>query len=251
MSTLPNLVPQRTRRCPDEAGLAAYFERRLPTSQQQEVEAHVSSCEHCLSQVAFLLEVQDAKLPEVPRALLERARQPASSSTFSGMAWRWSPAVAALAGVVIVASILLWRDQPAPGVQPERSAHQEQAPESAIATPAPQVAAEPKVSSAGQIVRGQAPLSLEPRVLEPKPGTTVNAANLELRWAGVPQALSYEVLITSPSGELIWSSKVEQARVRVPAEARLRPGAYFVWVRAHLPEGKVIRSQAVSFTVRE
>jgi len=167
------------------------------------------------------------------------------------MVWKWTPAAAALAGVVVVASILVWRDRPAPGVQPDRIAHREQAPERAAAALAPPVTAESKVGSPTQEVRGQTPLPLEPRVLEPKPGATVNAADLELRWAGVPQVLFYEALITNPSGELAWSSKVEQARVRVPAEARLRPGAYFVWVRAHLPEGKVIRSQAVTFTVRE
>lgn len=248
----PNLIPRRTWRCPDEARLAAYFERSLPDPQQREVEAHVSNCEHCLAQVAFLLEVQDAELPEVPRALLERARQPASSrTTFSGMVWKWSPAVAALAGVVVVASILVWREQPATEVQPGRSAHREQAPDRAVATPAPQVTAQPKVGSPTQEVRRQTQLSLEPRVLEPKAGATVNAANLELRWVGVPQVLFYEALITNPGGELIWSSKVEQERMRVPTEARLRPGLYFVWVRAHLPEGKVIRSQAVMFTVRE
>jgi methionine-rich copper-binding protein CopC len=247
----PNLVPRRTWRCPDEARLAAYFERRLPAPQQQEVEAHVSSCEHCLAQVAFLLEAEDVELPEVPRALLERARQPASrGTTFSGMVWKWSPAIAVLAGVVVVASILVWRNQPAPGVQPGRVAHREQAPEPAVATPAPQVTAELKVGSQTQESRGQTPPSLEPQVLEPKPSATVHAASLELRWVGVPQALFYEVLITNPSGQLIWSSKVEQERVRVPAEARLQPGSYFVWVRAHLPEGKVIRGQAVTFTVR-
>jgi len=253
MSAPPPIpIPRRTWRCPDEAQLAAYFERRLPAPEQQEVEAHVSNCEHCLAQVAFLLEVQDAELPEVPRSLLERARQPASSGkTFSGMVWRWSPAVAVLAGVVVVASILVWRDRPAPGAQPNRSAPREQASQRAASIPAPQVTEGSKTGSTAQVVRGQTPPSLEPKVLKPKLGARVNAENLELRWAGVPQALFYEVLVTNPSGELIWSGKVEQERVRMPAEARLRPGSYFVWVRAHLPEGKVIRSQAVTFTVLE
>ena len=66
----PNPAPQRTRGCPDEARLAAYFERRLESSQQNEVEAHVANCEHCLAQVAFLLEIQDAELPVVPASLL-------------------------------------------------------------------------------------------------------------------------------------------------------------------------------------
>lgn len=252
MSTPPNLVPRRTWRCPDAARLAAYFERSLPVPQQQEVEAHVSSCEYCLAQVAFLLEVQDVEPPEVPRALLNRAQQSASSrTTFSGMVWKWSPAAAALAGVVVVASILVWRDQPAPGVQSDRAAPREQPPERAVAAPPPPVTAGPGAESPAQVVRGRTQPSLEPRVLEPKAGATVDAANLELRWAGVQHVLFYEALITNPSGEPVWSSKVEQARVHVPAEARLRPGSYFVWVRAHLPEGKVIRSQAVTFTVQE
>ena len=79
----------------------------------------------------------------------------------------------------------------------------------------------------------------------------VNAAKLELRWTAIPQALFYEVRVTNPSGQLVWNSKVERERVQVPVEAGLKPGSYFVWVRAHLPEGKLIRTQAVSFTVRE
>jgi hypothetical protein len=88
-------------------------------------------------------------------------------------------------------------------------------------------------------------------MLEPRPGATVDASDMELRWAAVPQALFYDVRITDPSGQLAWSSKVEGDRVKVPADAGLKPGPYFVWVRAHLPEGKLVRTQAVSFTVRE
>ena len=87
-------------------------------------------------------------------------------------------------------------------------------------------------------------------MLEPSAGATVDAANLELHWATIPRALFYDVRITDPSGQLVWSSKVEQERVQVPEDAGLKPGPYYVWVRAHLPEGKLVRTQAVSFTVR-
>ena len=73
----------------------------------------------------------------------------------------------------------------------------------------------------------------------------------DLRWTPVPGALFYEVRITTPSGQLVWSGKVEQEHVRVPTGAGLRPGAHFAWVRAELPEGRLVRAQAVSFTVRE
>jgi len=249
--TPPSLIPRRTWRCPDEARLAAYFERRPPASQLQEVEAHVSSCEHCLAQVAFLLEVQDGELPEVPRALLQRVRQPANSAAPFAPHWKWASAAAALAAVVVVASVLIWRGQPAPIAPPHNIAQREPAPQVAVVTPAPPLHTEPaKGSPAGQ-ARGMTPLSQEPRVLEPKQDATVDSAHLDLRWDAIPRALFYEVIITDPSGRRVWSNKVEQEQAHVPTEAGVKPGQYFVWVRAHLPEGKVIRTQAVTFTVQQ
>jgi hypothetical protein len=246
----PNPVSRRTWSCPDEARLAAYFERRLEGSQQKEVEAHVANCEHCLAQVAFLLEIQDAELPTVPPALLERVRQPASErSSWAALVWKWSPAVAVVAGVVVIASVLMMRETPVPQVASEAPAARQQATEPVAAAPSPvttETAANPPVRA----TRSPTWSSPEPRLLEPKPGATVDAANLELRWAAIPQALFYDVRITDPSGQLVWSSKVEGERVQVPAGAGLKPGPYFVWVRAHLPESKLVRTQAVSFTVR-
>lgn len=247
----PNPMPQRTRDCPDEARLAAYFERRLEGPQQDEVEAHVSNCEHCLAQVAFLLETQDAELPAVPAALLERVRRPASELwSWPPLVWKWSPAVAAVAGVAVIASVLMMRETPVPQVASEAAVARQQAREP-VAPAQPPVTTETTANPPVRETRSPTRSSAEPRMLEPSPGATLDAANMELRWAGIPKALFYDVRITDPSGQLVWSSKVEGERVQVPADAGLKPGAYYVWVRAHLPEGKLVRTQAVSFTVRE
>ncbi|MDP9268490.1 MAG: hypothetical protein M3P27_09240 [Acidobacteriota bacterium] len=201
--------------------------------------------------MAFLLEVQDGELPEVPRVLLERVRQPANRATPFAPGWKWGSAAAALAAVMVVASVFVWRDQPAPAAPSNNIAHREQAPQVAVVTPAPQLPAKSTKGSPAGEARGQAPSSQEPRVLEPKPNAKVDPANLDLRWAGIPRALFYEVIITDPSGHRVWGHKAEQEQAHVPIEAGLKPGPYFVWVRAHLPEGKVVRTRAVTFTVPE
>jgi hypothetical protein len=241
------MAPRRTWRCPDESQLAAYFERQLEPSQHRSVEAHVSSCDYCLAQVAFLLNVEDAELPEVPRALLERAR--GGGSLLGTLVWKWSPV--ALASIMVIASLLIWRQTQAPQVQSERPPQREQASASTVAPVKPAVTAELRAASPTQQSRIQTRPSLEPRMLQPTAGAAVNAAKLELRWTAVPQALFYDIRITSPNGQLVWSAKVEEEKVQVPAEAGVQPGPYFVWVRAHLPEGKLVRTPAVSFTVQQ
>ncbi|MGH9601226.1 MAG: anti-sigma factor family protein [Terriglobales bacterium] len=251
--TPPSSLPQPTRHCPEEQLLAAYVEQRLPEAKRQQVEAHVSACEYCVAQVGFLLNVQDAELPEVPAALLARVRQPAAAgSWWGGLSWRWAPAAAALAGVVVVASISMQRDSAVPTTGGERPPTRQQAATSTPAvTPPAMGSAQSSATPPSRETRSLAQSGDPLRLLEPRPGATVAPEAFDLRWTPVPRALFYEVRITTPSGQLVWSSKVEQQQVRVPVGAGLRPGAHFAWVRAQLPEGRLIRAQAVSFTVRE
>ncbi len=252
--TPPSSFPQRTQSCPEEELLASYVERRLSDPGRQQVEAHVSTCEYCVAQVGFLLEVEDAALPRVPAALLERVAKPAPAPPWwSMMGWRWAPAAAALAGVVVVGAVLMQRDAAVPANGSERPPARQQAPASApaVSAPAPGPVAPTSSDSSPRQTRsqGQTPEGLQ--LLQPRAGAAVSAQGFDLRWTKVPGALFYELRLTTPNGQLMWSSKVEQEQVRVPADAGLRPGAYFAMVRAQLPEGRLIRAQAVSFTVRE
>jgi hypothetical protein len=120
-----------------------------------------------------------------------------------------------------------------------------------VSTPAPEPSGASHATSPPRETRSQAQVANGLQLLEPRAGAIVTAENLALRWTAVPRALFYEVRITTASGQMVWNSKVEREQVRVPADAGLRPGAHFAWVRAHLPEGRLIRAQAVSFTVQE
>jgi hypothetical protein len=245
----PSSLPQRTPRCPDDDRLAAFVEHRLPGAETAQVEAHVATCDYCVGQVSFLLELQDSHLPEVPASLLTRVSRPPASSPWWRLSWDWAPAAAAMAGIVLVASVVLQHEPAVNETVSERPATRQQAPATSIPPEPPQV--QPPATALPPETRSQAPLPATPRLFHPLPGSSVNRQAFDLRWAAVPKALFYDVRITSPDGQLKWSSRVESAQVRVPAGASLPAGNYFVWVRAQLPEGKSVRDQAVSFTIQE
>jgi len=248
--TSPSSFPQRTWRCPEDDVLAGYMERRLLLPKQEQVEAHVSACPYCLEQVSFLLNLQDTELPQVPAALLARVAKPASRPWLADITWRWAPAAVALAGVVVVASVLMLQ---APDTGSERPPVRQQTsvPAQAVPTPVPEPSGASPATSPPRETRSQAQVANGLQLLEPRLGAIVTAENLFLRWTTVPRALFYEVRITTASGQMVWNGKAEREQLRVPADAGLRPGTHFVWVRAHLPEGRLIRAQAVSFTVQE
>ena len=240
--------------CPTEEQLAAYTENRLAEPSRQRIEVHVSKCAHCLGHVAFLLKVGDMQAPEVPADLLRRVQQPPVELPRSGLIWRWAPVGAIAASLAIAVSIAVR--------QPEHPLPQ------LPSTPAaPAVLAD---RSTGQRLPGQMPpesqpprtparqtrsvnrLAAAPLLIAPKAGSVVDRKDFELRWKDVPRALFYEVRIATSEGSLVWKARVEQTSLRLPGEIQLRPGqSYFVWVRAYLPEGKVVRTEASPFSVHE
>ncbi len=252
--TPPSLLPERTRRCPEDDVLAAFVERRLQLPRQEQVEAHVSACPYCLQQVGFVLNVQDADLPQVPSALLARVAKPTRRPWLADLSWRWAPATVALAGVVVVASVVMRQEPAAPSAESERPPVRQQTPAAGPALSAP-VAEAPGATRdvpSPRETRSQAPAAARAlQLLEPRPGAVVTAEGFDLRWTPVPGALFYEVRVSTASGQMVWSGKVEREQVHVPSDAGFRPGAHYAWVRAHLPGGKLIRADAVSFNVSE
>ena len=100
--------------------------------------------------------------------------------------------------------------------------------------------------------RNANPLPAVPWLITPRAGSVADRTALELRWKDVPRALFYEVRIATSDGSLVWKARVEQTSLRVPEDIPLQPRQpYFVWVRAYLPEGKVVRAEASAFTVHK
>ena len=96
-------------RCPDEHELSAYAEQQLIGAERERVESHLSKCDSCLQQVAFLIRHAQGAA-SVPPRFLARARQLESAAQRSRpVVWQWAGVAAVLA--VAAVSATLWRGQ--------------------------------------------------------------------------------------------------------------------------------------------
>jgi len=212
----------RAWRCLDEVTLAAFVDGTLPESARSRVQGHLADCGTCLQHVAAALRARETPPPEVPARLLARAREFAKSPARGTLvsAWRWSM-VSAAGGLMLVAAILVWqsRTAPAPGTSP----------------------AEVR-SVPGQLVA--------PEILSPVEGSIVGREQTELRWRGVAGAIYYEIQLVTAEGDVLWQERTEKTRARLPGTVPIAPGQeVYVWVRAHLLDGKTLKSDPVGFTL--
>jgi hypothetical protein len=62
----------------------------------------------------------------------------------------------------------------------------------------------------------------------------------------------YDIRVVTAEGDLVLESKTEDTHLRIADNIPLQPGAkYFVSVRAHLRQGKSVKSGIVSFHISE
>ena len=124
-----------------------------------------------------------------------------------------------------------------------REEHRQPGPtQPAVATPPP------AASTASRQVRSSPSERLQLQLVVPREGQTIAAGVERIAWTAVPKALFYEVEVVSEDGTLIWQHRVEQTTVVMPARPELQTGVRcFASVRAHLSNGRVLKSRAVGF----
>lgn len=224
---------KRTWSCLDEAQLAAYVDGTQAPNVRARSENHLSKCEACRNAVATLLR-SECEPSEVPPAWLTRVRHLGETQPRRAGAWGWAAATTAL---VVGALALTFAYRPVPRAQV------------AVSHPVtiPENATQPKPS---EQVRGLTAPSLDPAILSPAEGQTIGQ-DAQLHWQAVPSALGYEVRILNVAGDTVWKSRTNSDHVPMPRTGSLRAGEkYFVLISANLPNGKTVRTHAVSFNIR-
>jgi hypothetical protein len=238
---------ERGWRCLGEEQLAAYIEQQVSGREKERIEKHLGACGFCRDQVGFLVRLQEEDAQEpVPAHWLARARAlgSAGSTTRPVLAWRWGAAAAATACVAL--AVTLW-------LKPQ--------PEIKLALPkAPQVTS-PQVMSQNitkplqsvvpsAVVRNKVRAVSVPEIIFPKANSKVPKESLEFRWKEVKGALSYQARLVTSEGDVLWEERVEAQSAKLPSSVVLHKGeTYFLWIRAYLPEGRVVQSKATRFTV--
>jgi len=80
----------------------------------------------------------------------------------------------------------------------------------------------------------------------------VGRSELDFRWQPVADIVFYNVTVVTAAGDLIQETKTEDTHLRIADNIQLVPGGkYFVSIRAHVREGKTVKSNIVSFRISE
>jgi hypothetical protein len=252
-------------RCPDEIQIAAYVDQQIESTARESISTHLAKCDFCLSQISFLLQAGDWENPDVvPADVLRRARNlvPRTSGRATNWGWRWVAASATAACLVLLLGFITLRffRQPtvnAPGELLVAQQHQPQivplaqnspairvAPQPSVPKPRPVEPAAPAIRSVGQ--------SLSPTILFPRDGLTVRRSELDFRWQPVADTVFYDVTVVTAAGDPIRETKTEDTHLRLADDIQLVPGGkYFVSIRAHIREGKTVKSKIVSFRIAD
>lgn len=214
----------RRLRCPTAGTLAAHVDRRLAPNRDARVRAHVEICPDCATAASQLRQMSEARLPEVPTALLHRAKAAGGRSRSVGartMSWR-------IAGSIATASLLL-----AIGLRFARPSD-----------------GEPERHPEGwRTIRGTADVEVAPTVVVPERNVILTGRIERLEWTEAPDAVVYEIHLLDAEGSLIESLSTT-GEVSASLQSVLAPGIYFVGIEATLQDGRSLKGPFRRFEVR-
>ena len=247
-------------RCPDEVQVAAYADHKLDEASRQSLEAHLADCDYCLEQVSFLAQSADwTDFEALPPQVLSLTRNlvPQRSARMTMWGWRWATPVAAclLLLVALVGIFLRTRQREnVPGGPLVAQQHQPEivtVPATNSTLPAPTHSV-PKPKSAEPLaptLRSGA-RELMPTLISPRNGATVQRSKLQFRWESLADAEFYEIRVVTAEGDPVFETKTEDSHLELGRDVQLKTRAkYFVSVRAHLRQGKTVKSSIVSFRI--
>jgi len=207
-------------RCPSAEQVAAYLDQSLAGEDKARFEVHLASCDFCINLISSLVHQQETKEPiDVPAPLLRQAIATVPEGVPAGRSWRWV-LVPVLATIVIVSAVLLKLPQPA------------------LVTP-----------SGTREVRSLKTQTTNLQLLEPRSGSIVRGQGLSFRWKAVAKIMYYEIRVVDSEGDPVWQAESTAPAAQVPSNVSLRPGKYFVWVRAYLTDGRTLKSETITFQI--
>ena len=246
--TFPLMAYQRTKNslkrqwtCPTDDAIAAYVDRGLGEETKRRLESHLAKCERCRLMVADVVKLQrDIELPRPPLTAANMALsfQP---RPVIGSRWIWASA-AAMALLVLVGVIVIWRREP-----------QKRALMAPAVSSAPMVAkvepVTPDKAPPREITREPVIPSIVPVIISPSQDSTVERDLLEFTWKPLSRTRDYEITVATSDGDLLWSGRSANSRLRLPSTVVLERGSYFVWVTAYLTDGQIAKSSPVRFVI--
>lgn len=251
--------------CPDDIQLSAFVVQSLSSAEKSTIEAHIADCDFCLSQVVFLTQSADwPNSEEAPANLVSGARRlvKQKQGKLFSWGWRWAAASTAVACLVLLVLVIFLQRRTLESPRPSETLLAQSSPvpgESPriIVAPTPshpepsQSTAPPKVkSNRAPEVRNTTAEDLLPKLIAPRNGVVIRRQDLEFRWTPLTEAIFYEVRVMSTDGDVVFEKQTEETALKPDSTAPLVGGTkYFATVRAHLRQGKAVKSDVISFSL--
>jgi len=234
-------------RCPSAEQVAAYLDQSLAAKDKAHFEAHLASCDFCIGLISSLVRQQEVEeRVDAPARLVRQAIDAVAKKAPAGHFWRWLLAPA-LAIIVVSSAILLNPPQPAQIRQPDVSGPVLS--ETSPPTSAPGAKSESAPAGTPEVRSLKTPTT-SLQLLEPRSGSIVRAKELRFRWKPVSKAVYYEIRVVNSEGDPVWRTESAQPAAQLPDNLSLMSGKYFVWVSAHLSDGRTLKSDTIAFQIR-
>jgi hypothetical protein len=226
--------------CPDEQALAAYADRQLIGAERHAIEHHISKCDICAGQIAFLVRTSEELESQIPDELLASAMCIGNAlPKQSKPNWTLAVAGAFVVTIAMFLSFLYPRHEKSPKPEPEVSAQSTLAENHQNGNPLG-----PRVQPPD--LRG-VEVTTSP-FLFPAPNQTVDGTILVFRWKEFAGADVYEIELLTDDGNFVWGQKVSYSSAALPRSVHLaKGGTYFVKLSIHHANGFVEQTKAVAF----
>lgn len=220
-------LESRTPFCPEDQQIAEYYDGGLRADEKVSLERHLSECRHCRARIGVIGRVEAGPADvRIPGVVLASARQMAGSRPIRR--FRRVAAWAAAALVIMSLAAIVNNYPGKTGALPEPG----------------------KSSIDTREVRSVNRAASTIQVLSPSPGAEVLPGST-LEWAAVPDSLRYDVFVLSSVGDIILTERVHGTDwILDRADSLPAGGPYYFRVVAYLPDGQLIQSRHIAFTVQ-
>jgi putative zinc finger protein len=237
------ILPARKWSCPEDNKLAAYADSALRDMRKKWIEFHLSGCPRCRFVVAEAVKAQrEQSLPQPPAHLRWKATGLAVPSS-ARRRWIWVPAGGLAAVAVLVLAVVFLRRPESLVIQTPPS------PSAPIIAKSEPMAA--PATAIHDIVRKPTSSEVLPSIVLPRPNSVVSRGGLKFGWKAIAQSRYYEVRLVTTDGDLVWQGQTERSNLQMPADIAVRDGSYFVWITAHLADGRTAKSGPVKFVLKQ
>lgn len=90
------------------------------------------------------------------------------------------------------------------------------------------------------------------KLLSPSSGATVEENQLQFNWSPIMNASSYNFLLLSSTGDIVWEQQTAQTAVTLPREIKLQSSEQYFWqVECLLDHGGTLTSEMASFRISD